>query len=93
MGKSVLVEDMEHCFICGKMPVELHHCLHGTANRKKADKYKYIVPLCREHHTGNYGAHQDKTLDLFFKQMAQKHFEKHIGTRDDFRAVFGKSWL
>lgn len=43
---------MEHCKLCGSPYVEIHHCLHGTANRKKADKYNLVIPLCHEHHTG-----------------------------------------
>ena len=35
--KSIIVDDMEHCKLCGSPYVEIHHCLHGTANRKKAD--------------------------------------------------------
>lgn len=41
---------MEHCKLCGSPYVEIHHCLHGTANRKKADKYNLVIPLCHEHH-------------------------------------------
>jgi hypothetical protein len=32
-------------------------------------------------------------MDVHFKQMAQRHFEKTYGTREDFIRVFGKSWL
>ena len=32
-------------------------------------------------------------LDKKLKQMAQTYYEERIGTRDDFRADFEKSWL
>lgn len=35
----------------------------------------------------------NKGLDLKLKQMAQTYFEDNLGSREDFRSVFGKSWL
>ena len=92
--KSIIVDDMEHCKLCGSPYVEIHHCLHGTANRKKADKYNLVIPLCHEHHTGGkQSAHLNARYDLMYKKMAQKAFEEKIGTREEFIKEFGKSWL
>ena len=91
--KSVMTEDMEHCFVCGSPYIQTHHVLYGAGNRIIADRYGYIIPLCLEHHTGNGGVHFNEEMDLHFKQMAQEHFEKHHGTREDFIKVFGKSYL
>lgn len=83
--KSIIVDDMEHCKLCGSPYVEIHHCLHGTANRKKADKYNLVIPLCHEHHTGGkQSAHLNARYDLMYKKMAQKAFEEKIGTREEF---------
>lgn len=52
MGKvSIIESDLTRCIICGASPVQLHHT-HGGINRKHADEYGLIVPLCLEHHTG-----------------------------------------
>ena len=93
--KSVLTDNMTDWYICGNPITEVHHCIHGTANRKVADKYRYIVPLCYEHRRGDHGVHgkYGSTLDKFLKGTAQKHFEANIGTREDFIRIFGKSWL
>lgn len=91
--KSAIIEDMEHCVVCGSPYVQIHHIFFGTSNRKMSDKYGYVAPLCREHHTGNTGVHFNKFLDLYLKQMAQTHFEANTGTRNEFRKVFGKSYL
>ena len=32
-------------------------------------------------------------VQMTLKQMAQRYFEEHIGSREEFREVFGKSWL
>jgi hypothetical protein len=91
--KSVLIEDLETCCVCGSPHVQLHHVLYGVGNRQIADRYGYIVPLCLEHHTGNGGVHFNNEMDLHFKQMAQEHFETHHGSREDFIKIFGRSYL
>lgn len=92
MGKSVLT-DQNKCAICGSPCVQWHHVFFGTANRKISDHYGYIIPLCREHHTGQVGVHANHQMDLYFKKIAQKHFEENTGSREDFIRVFGKSYL
>lgn len=92
--KSLITGDMEHCYICGSPYVQVHHCCHGTANRKLADKYKLVVPLCHKHHTGSLDSvHRNAEIDLRFKQIAQEAFEAKKGSREDFIRIFGKSYL
>lgn len=38
------------------------------------------------------GVHFDKELDIRLKQECQKEFEKY-GSREEFRRIFGKSYL
>ena len=90
--ESALVDDLDVCFVCKRERQQIHHVL-GSFNRKHSDEYKYILPLCEEHHTGTNGVHRNHQMDVQFKQMAQRHFEQHHGTREDFIKVFGKSWL
>ena len=91
--KSVLQSNKE-CYVCKTVSnLEAHHCLHGAGNRKIADKYGYVVWLCREHHTGNNGVHFDRGLDLHLKRLGQAHFEENHGTREDFIRTFGRSYL
>lgn len=94
MKKSIITDDMEHCFICKTTQnLEMHHCIHGTANRRKADKYKLVIPLCHTHHTGsNYSVHHDAKLDLKIKQIAQKKFEEKY-SHEKWMEVFGKSYI
>ena len=85
---------MEHCYICGRRGVEIHHIFFGSANRKVSDKCDFIVPLCPEHHRGTKGVHgkDGLTLNMFLKRTAQKCFEE-TDTREEFIQLFGKSWL
>ena len=98
MDKEKLIENPmwdagEFCVVCGSPKVQHHHVIGGTANRRISDKYGYIIPLCAEHHIGGTGIHRNRGLDLYWKQMAQTHFEKHRGTRQEFIREFGKSFL
>lgn len=98
MGKrlrSVFTEDMDHCIFTGSDRVERHH-IFGGANRKKSERYGFVVPLRPDLHPN--GVHFDPrnrlgVNDLELKMMAQDYFEKHIGDRERFRSEFGRSWL
>lgn len=92
---SVFTDDMEHCYFTGTPYVHRHHIFYGSL-RPKSEKYGYIIPIAYYlHENAPDSVHMDPNqgLDLRLKQMAQKHFEENCGTREDFRRIFGKSWL
>lgn len=90
---SVFTDDMDHCYFTGTAPVERHH-IFGGANRKNSEKYGFVVPLRPDlHPNGVYAGQSAKLIDVKLKTMAQEHFEREYGTRDDFRRIFGKSYL
>lgn len=37
------------CVICGRWPVEVHHCIHDRFGQRKAPDTE-TIPLCRDHH-------------------------------------------
>ena len=59
------------CVVCGFVPSEVHHCIPGTANRQKSDKYGLTINLCRKHHREMHNK-PNQGLDLFWKQEAQR---------------------
>lgn len=90
---SVFTDDLTHCYLTGSPYVHRHH-IFGASNRKRSEKYGFIVPLHPElHNMSNEGVHFNKELDLKFKRMAQKDFEENHGTREDFIKEFGRSYL
>ena len=91
--KSIIVDCMDNCFVCGSPYVQVHHCLHGTANRRLADKYGLVIPLCQEHHLGNTGVHKNSDFDASLKRLAQEKFEVVYGANTSFQEVFGRSFL
>lgn len=89
-----MVDDTEHCIFCHSTYVEEHHCFFGTSNRAIAEKYHLTLPLCNKHHTGSGNSpHMNRIIDLAMKCWAQSVYEQKIGTREDFRREFGKSYL
>lgn len=62
------------------------------ANKKKAEQYGLILPLCINHHTGAEGVHTKPERMLACRQMAQRKFEEEH-TRDEWVKIFGKNYL
>lgn len=89
--KSIIQEEKE-CFVCHSQRfLEVHHCLHGTANRKMADKFGLTVYLCPYCHRGKYGVHHNADLDNKLKVIAQKAFEEHFPDLE-FIDFFGRNY-
>lgn len=86
--KSIL-QDNRECFICHTTQnLDVHHCIHGTANRRLADKWGLTIYLCRIHHNQ---VHEDNALDTQIKKMAQLGFELKYG-HQKWMEVFGKNY-
>ena len=93
MAKSIIVNCMDNCFVCGSPYTEIHHVIYGTANRKLSDKYGLVVPLCHEHHRGQTGVHFNRDFDTSLKKLAQEKFNAVYGANKSFLEVFGKNYL
>lgn len=55
-----------------------------------------MIPVAAHLHEfapGSIHDNPNRGLDLKLKQMAQTYFEENYGTREEFRCIFGKSWL
>ena len=90
-----IVQDLtvERCFVCGSMrDLELHHIMHGTANRRLATRYQLTCWLCRTHHTGRFGVHSNHTLNLQLQREAQTAFER-THSHAEWMKIFGKNYL
>lgn len=89
-----IIQKEKECYITGS--INNLHCHHifGGANRKLSEKYGLKVWLRADwHNMSNYGVHFNRTLDLQLKQVGQLAFESRFGTREDFRRIFGKSYV
>ena len=95
MGRVMdsIIQTDKKCFLCGRTDsLNDHHIIFGTANRKWSEKYGLKVWLCVTHHLGDRGPHRNHVMDITLKKVAQATFEE-THTREEFRAVFGKSYL
>ena len=88
------LQKSKECYFCGATyNLHSHHVFFGTGNRKNSEKYGLKVWLCAQHHNlGNECVHNNKTMDLEVKQMAQREFEK-THTRAEFMHIFGRNYL
>lgn len=90
---SVLTDDMDHCMYTGSNVVERHH-VFGASNKGNSEKYGFIAPLRPDlHPNGVHAGQSAKLVDIELKTRCQRYFEEHYGTREEFREIFGKSWL
>lgn len=90
-----IVQDLsvERCYVCGSSRwLELHHIMHGTANRRLATRYGLTCWLCRMHHTGMFGVHNNQELNRKLQHDAQNAFEQ-AHTREEWMEIFGKNYL
>lgn len=92
--KSVL-QNEKLCYVCGThLNLHCHHVFGGTANRKKSEKYGLKVWLCARHHNmSDEGVHFDPVLNRAIEINAQRYFEDHIGTHEEFMKEFGRNYL
>ena len=90
-AKESIVVTRKCCYYCGREDVELHHCWHGTANRRLADQDGLWVYLCPDHHRRLHdkGEH-DRELMATAEYAWMIHNHK---TEADFRRRYGKSVL
>lgn len=90
MLKSIM-QDKEECYISGsRINLDKHHCIHGGANRKLADKYGLWVWLRHDIHMQLHD--RDKELDRQLEQDAQRAFEKKY-SHEMWMALFRKNYL
>lgn len=85
---SILTEDMDHCFICGRSPADIHE-VYGGANRLPSMKNGFCVPLCRTHHEL---AHNRNEMALSLKRACQFTYEE-THSREEFMTIIGKNYL
>ena len=92
--KSIFTDDMDHCIFTGSDVVERHH-VFGGFNRVRSEKYGFIAPLRPDLHPNGVFANPDRKdeIDEHLKRACQEWYEKNVGTREEFIAEFGRSYL
>lgn len=88
-----IMQTEKECYLTGRKDnLEIHHCLNGTHQRKKADKDGLYVYLTAEMHRYIHNTIEGHDLLIFLKKKAQEAYEE-THTREEFIRRYGKSYL
>ena len=90
--KSIIQdESCKVCYLCGGYGSDRHHCLHGTANRKKADEDGLTVMLCHDCHMK---LHDTGLNDRYLQRQAETRWIEHYKSSiEEFIKRYGKNYL
>lgn len=94
--KSIVTDYDRICIFCGAKAECEHHLLFGTGIRQLAEKDGLKVPCCNDCH--NMASiperiHDNPMAEKMSKMLGQAVYESKIGSREDFRKRYGKSYL
>ena len=95
-SKSIVTEYSGICAFCGRPAEAEHHLIPGVALRELCEQDGLKVPICNRCH--NMGQileriHDNPMAEKLSKMLGQAIFEAKIGTREEFRKRYGKSYL
>ena len=102
MAKSIIQEDREHCFICGRnshadyFGLEEHHIFEGLGRRTLSEKYGLKIYICggRCHREGKDSIHKNAQIDRAVKKIAQQKAMEHYGwSTEEFIKIFRKNYI
>lgn len=84
-------DEWEVCYLCGGFAVHTHHLFEGNGRRKISDRLKLTVRLCAECHRK---LHDTSCPQMdYLHRVGQRTYEQKIGTREQFRKDFIRSYL
>ena len=93
---SILTEDLDHCYLCGRRDRKLdRHEVFGASNRQKSKSDGLWVPLCHVPcHEGKDGVHGNAEIARELKHDAQQIAMDYYGwSTEEFIRRYGKNWL
>ena len=105
-AKTIFPQPEGECFLCARLDrwpkyhrnLEGHHIYYGC-NHQQSDRHGFLINLCPHHHRGDErgnkdAVHSEDKNDYgdYIQRWAQQEYEK-THTREEFMAIFGRSWL
>lgn len=82
------------CYLCKRHTYTHEHHIFFGPNREHSERYGLKVHLCVEcHETGPEAVHTCDHTRRYLEKIGQQEFERQIGSREEFRKVFGKNCL
>lgn len=94
MAKSIITDDLENCYFCGKPRENIHHIIFGSGRRVEiSDRNGFIVPLCnRCHNMSDEAVHFDHVKDVLLRRICQLYYEKEH-SREEWMRLVGRNYL
>jgi hypothetical protein len=96
MAKSIITDNYDVCFVdgCYNRPDHEHHLIFGNGRRELSEKYGLKIPICLEHHRWCHELSWKHTVFAeSMKILGQLAFERVHGDEDDFKRIFGRSYV
>lgn len=102
MAKSIIQQDREHCFLCGRnaradyFGLEEHHVFEGYGKREISEQYGLKVYICGDkcHRNGKDSVHKNAKVARELKARVQEIAMQHYGwSIEDFISIIGKNYL
>lgn len=92
--RSIIQTDDDKCFICQMaFGSEEHHIFPGNPNRRHSEEDGLKIRVCRHcHEELHCGKKSGEMMDKL-QRLGQEKYEAMIGTREQFRERYGRSWL
>ncbi len=94
MAKSIITDDTEHCYLCGRPAECVHHIFPGS-KRKASDRLGLVVPLCNNcHKMGPHAVHSAGGVEIMkdLKGIAQSIYEE-THCRQHWMMNIGRNYL
>ena len=90
--KSIIQQDWDTCFLCGRVGEQVHHIFGGKPNRKYSDDDGLTVRLCAACHREVHEGKNTKKLMKALHELGQTVYEE-THTREDFMDRYGRNYL
>lgn len=95
--KSIIQPNKTYCYLCSSSTEALdEHHVFGGSRRKLSEKYGLTVYLChsRCHIFGANAVHANAEVSRRLQATVQRKAMEYYGwSEDEFRQIFGKSYL
>lgn len=95
--KAHITEYPGICVFCGKPAECEHHLIFGRGLRELAEEDGLKVPSCNNCHNmatkANERIHENVMAEKLSKMLGQAIYEAQLGSREEFRQRYGKSYM
>lgn len=88
--RSIMTDDLEHCYVCGRDAVHYHH-IFGAHNRDHATEDGLFIGMCLDCHIRVHNEPSQR-LNYDLKRQAQLVYEQ-THTHDEWFKRYGKNYL